>query len=449
MIAARAEPREAGRLKALAFRFGPSAVGLLVFAAMAALFRSGDQDLYFRLLKGWGILPFARPFLDTESVLRAIECWGQGFDVWNPTPCMNGGWYSYSPLLLHAAPLGIGPDDRLAFGFPLVIAFLLSLSALPPCRSWGEVGARVLAVLSAATVFAVERANLDIVVFLLAMLGVCLAVRRDGWRHAGYGVFILAAILKFYPAVLLLLALREHPKIVAATGAAAAIAAAVLLFPSGGGAAEAVKLLPVGSPYTDMFGAMNLPLGLIVLPMAPPGVPWEEVLRMPFPVAAQVMLGALILIAAVIAWRNVRHDVERWPALTPAQAAFLVAGAALIVGCFFAAQNIAYRAIFLLMTLPGLVALARADADRRRSRILLIAGVLFVMWEEFFHHQATALQPAMANVILPAAAEFTFWLIRETVWWWVIARLAALLAAFALSTPLGAVMRREVSRRRA
>lgn len=135
--------------------------------------------------------------------------------------------------------------------------------------------------------------------------------------------------------------------------------------------------------------------------------------------------------------------------MTPAQAAFLVAGAALIVGCFFAAQNIAYRAIFLLMTLPGLVALARADADRRRSRILLIAGVLFVMWEEFFHHQATALQPAMANVILPAAAEFTFWLIRETVWWWVIARLAALLAAFALSTPLGAVMRREVSRRRA
>jgi hypothetical protein len=421
-----------GRLQALAFRFGPSAVGLAVFTAMALLFRFGDWDLYADILRGWGILPYIRPFVDTESILRAIECTRDGFDVWHPTPCMGGGWYSYSPLLLRLAPLGIGIDDRLAFGFPLVIAFLLSLSALPPCRSWSEVAVRTLAVLSAATVFAVERANLDLAIFLLTMAGICLAARRDAWRVAGYGVCIVAAVLKFYPAVLLVLVLRERPRIIAATAAVAVVAAAILLFPSGGGATEAVKLAPIGSPYSDLFGARNLPLGLIVLPAVPQGVPWEQVLRMPLPVPAKVMLTGLTVMAALVAWRNVRRDKAAWPTQSPLEAIALVAGAALIVGCFFAAQNIAYRAIFLLLTLPGLFALTRASGGRRLYS-WLIAGVLFCMWEEFFHHLATALQPALSGVIHPEAVDLVFWLLREAVWWWVIARLMGLLGAFVLT----------------
>lgn len=448
MTAAQTGTRETSRMKALAFRFGPSATGLLVFAAMALLFRFGDQSLYFRILEGWGILPYARPFIDTESVLRAIECWGRGYDVWNPTPCMNGGWYSYSPVLLRASALGIGPDDRLAFGFSLVIAFLMSLSALPPCRSWSELTVRCLAVLSAATVFAVERANLDIAVFLLALAGVCLAARRDAWRHAGYGVFILAAILKFYPAVLLVLALRERPRIIAVTGLAAVVAAAILLFPSDGGAADAMKLAPVGSPYTDMFGAINLPLGLIVLPTAPAGVPWEDVLRQPLPFAARAMLVAAILIAAIVTLRNARRDRVCWYVLAPVQAAFLVAGAALIVGCFLARQNIAYRGIFLLFTLPGLFALMRAGGERRRSYAMLVAGVLLLMWEEFFHHAATELPAAMASIVPPAAVKLGYWLVREAIWWWVVARLAALLGAFIPTREMVTGLRHFVLRRR-
>jgi hypothetical protein len=435
---------ETRRMKALAFRFGPTATGMLVLAGMVLVFRFGDQSLYFGILEGWGILPYERPFLDTESVLRAIDCWGRGYDVWNPTPCMNGGWYSYSPVLLRASAFGIGPDDRPAFGSFFVLVFLLSLAALPPSRSWGELGARCLAVLSAATVFAVERANLDIAIFLLALAGVCLVTRRDAWRHLGYGVFIVAAILKFYPAVLLLLSLRERPRVVALIGLVAVATAAILLFPSDGGAGDALKLAPVGSPYSDMFSATNLPLGLIVLPAAPAGVPWDEVLRQPLPFAARAMLAALILIAAMVAWRNARRDLVHWNVFTPVEASLLVAGAALIVGCFLATQNIAYRGIFLLFTLPGLFALARAGGERRRSYAMLVAGVLFFMWEEFFHHAATGLEPAMASMISPEALKLGFWLLREAVWWWVVARLAALLGVFVVTSEAFTAIRRLV-----
>jgi hypothetical protein len=442
------KPDASGRIQPLAFRFGPSIVGLMAFGAMALLFCFGDRELYLAILRGWGILPIERPFLDTESILRAIACWRSGVDVWHPSPCMNGGWYSYSPLLLHAAVFDIGLDDRVAFGLPLVIVFLVSLSALPPSRSWSEVGVRSLAVLSAATVFAVERANLDVAVFLLTLAGVCLAARRDAWRFAGYGVFILAAVVKFYPAVLLLLVLRERTRIMAAVTAAAALAATILLFPSSGGAPEAVKLAPVGSPYSDLFGARNLPLGLIVLPAAPPDLPWDQVLRMPLPVPAMVMLGALTLAAGAVAWRNVRPDEAAWGLLSAQRAAALVAGAALIVGCFFAAQNIAYRAIFLLLTLPGLFALIRTEGDRRRSYALVIAGVLFCLWEEFFHHAATELQPAIAEIIRPEAADLVFWLVREAVWWWVIARLLSLLGAFILTCKTVISLRQRLLRTR-
>ena len=408
-----------GRLERAAFRFAPGLAGLIAFAGMALFHAHGDRALYAAILEGWGILPYAYPFLDIESILKAIDCRGQGVDVWAPNACMGGGWYSYGPLLVRASVFGLDAGDRLALGFLIAIGFFLALSALPPCRSWAEV-----AVLSAASVFAVERANLDAALFILTVCGVHLVLLPGGFRWAGYGAFVFAALLKFYPAVLMILAARERWRTLAVTGAAAVAGLAALLAFAGGDVATSLRVSPYGSPYTDLFGARNLPLGLIALPMAAPET-YDEVLRSPLPPPALAVYALLAALAATVACRSLRRDMAGWPALPDGHAAFLVAGAVVIAGCFFATQNIAYRAIFLLLTLPGLFALARADGRYR----LLIAGIVFLLWEEFFHH------------LVAGPAEIGFWLFREAVWWWAVARLASLLGAFLLSCPAGRAIR--------
>jgi hypothetical protein len=98
----------------------------------------------------------------------------------------------------------------------------------------------------------------------------------------------------------------------------------------------------------------------------------------------------------------------------------LIAGAAIITFCFFAAQNIIYRAVFLLLTLPGLSALARAH----RRLTPLPAAIALLMWE--------ALPRALLAAFAPSWS-FTFWALREILWWWLVIELGAILLAYMLN----------------
>ena len=162
----------------------------------------------------------------------------------------------YSPLWLALSALPITTDWTPAVGATLVGLFLLSLMLLPLGRGWAQVGIITLATLSGSVAFALERANNDLVIFILATVIIRL-------RWCGYGLAVFAAMLKFYPAVLLALAVRERLCIFIVIGVAAVVALA-------GFAAfyldDLMRVLPSipTTSYFDAyaFGARNLPFGL-------------------------------------------------------------------------------------------------------------------------------------------------------------------------------------------
>ena len=89
-----------------------------------------------------------------------------------------------------------------------------------------------------------------------------------------------------------------------------------------------------------------------------------------------------------------------------------------------------YRAIFLLLTLPGLCQLAVRDNTQK----LLVAAILFLLWEAPFR-DAVALIPGL---------RIAFWLCREGLWWWVAVEFGALNLAF-LSSEINR-LRREAAK---
>src|SRR5205823_1110432 len=210
------------------YRFAPAGSAFAVFLAMSWLYRQGHKEVYAGLLQSWGIVPFQFPFLDISGWLAVWECARQGIDVVSFDPCdvLYRG-YGASPLWMAAAGVPLGVANTTAVGWVLDLVFIASLSLLPPPERLLELLLVLAATLSTMVVFALERANPDVVLFLLALAAGCLAERGPAARMIGYGLALLSALLKYYPIMVLIVLFRERIAVFAAVALAAAGALAV------------------------------------------------------------------------------------------------------------------------------------------------------------------------------------------------------------------------------
>ncbi len=405
-------------------RFVPAGSALAIFLAMSWLYRQGHKEVYDGILQSWGIVPFQFPFLDISGWLAVWECSRQGIDVVSFDPCdiLYRG-YGSSPLWLAAAGVPLGVANTTAVGWALDLVFIASLSLLPPPQRVLELLLMLAATLSTMVVFALERANADVILFLLALATGCLAERGPAARMIGYGLTLLSALLKYYPIMVLVVLFRERIAMFAAVAVAAAGALAAFW------AAYHVEIvrgsaeISTGSYNTDLFAAKNLPflIGMLVEKASAPSrfgaaLGW---------VVTTGLYGGLAGAALAICRRLSRFAELRAAIaeLPDGERVLMVIGGAVIVGCFFTGQSIGYRGIFLLLVMPGLLALSRTAVRGLRALCLGSAIVIvFLMWGE-------CLRQALEG-------GFGFWLLRELGWWWSVSVMLALVADFLRESPV-------------
>jgi hypothetical protein len=413
----------------LGWRLAAPLAAFAVFAALTLVYLAGDRELYRHILQNVGVPAWPSPFLDLGGNLAAWECARLGIDVIVADPCdiMQRG-YNYAPFWMDLAFIPLGPADAGPAGWILGAAFIASLALLPPPRRGIDVALTVAASLSGMVVYAVERANPDLLIFLLALAAGHLAL-RGGWARAGaYLLILLAAMIKYYPITLLVLTARERLPRFVAINAAMLAAAALLVWWYWAPMARGLPLIASG-PYDDpyMFAAKQLPLALAAAAPQVGAAPFYGLLLL----AAALICGALLRDAA---WRDaLRH-------LDPAEQVFLAIGSALIAGCFFAGQSIEYRGIFLLFALPGLLAIARATPSRGTAALARWTALLVVvlMWKGFVR---VALDVALRRSGLAEAAGGAvlgaYWYLKEVLWWWCVAVMLSILLGFVLESPAG------------
>jgi hypothetical protein len=285
--------------------------------------------------------------------------------------------------------------------------------------------------------------------FVFAVIAACCVGGRLPVRGVGYLAILLASLLKFYPAVLFVLLLRERWKIALAIGFATAILLVgfVVVYHD-----ELVRMainLPVTVPPGDGWGAKGLPRGVNdILPdlLAAVGyrAAWVDGL-LETHLAAFVVLVALLL-ASLGTALHLAHRADMIVALDllpPRAGRLLTTGAAAVCGCFFLGQSQQYRAIFLLLALPAfLVLMQSAPAPGLRSVFRWTAGAtLFVLWHYPLRWMVPMLfggtfDPPQGMVFLPAKgwiATYIAWAVMELSWWWVITVLMAILFRFLAS----------------
>jgi hypothetical protein len=429
-----ATPTARGR--ALLIGHGAPAIALLAYLVLGLLYLHLPLASYLALIRGWGA-PVGDPLDDFESVLIAIDCARQGVDVTLPNACMGGGLYQYSPLVLKLAALKVDHGQFVPLALGMDGLFLLSVFALPRPRRWIEFWQLLLAALSSSVLWALESANIDLAIYLLALAGLYLLCRGAGARLLGYALVLGVAAVKFYPACLLLLAVRERPGRFLAIALVSLAAALLLIAAFSTGLGQVMVRLPRGSPFNGMFSADDIPLVLGAI---------ADDLGAPSGIARAVRIGAMLVPlcgCAALVWSWVPTILPRVRTLPPRERTLLVAGSVVIAFCFLAAQNNYYRAIFLFPTLAGLWALergagTRADANRFRFASWLAVALL---WSATFWVGPDMLLDPWLGKYGKRPFLLLIWAVRELLWWWLVGLLVSIVLCFVWDAPILARLR--------
>lgn len=398
------------------------AAAIAIFSIFAIIYNFVGFRAYYNALSIWGIRPWyvkaggSLAFMDGQVVLAAAQCARLGYDVFVINPCeMTGKIFNYSPLWLAISPVSTSPAWRVPLGIGLFGGFALALLLLPRARGWRDTVLLAAGVGSSATAMAVERGNLELVLFVMAVGAASLASRSARPRMAAYGLALTAGLLKYYPLALMLLATREKWRtfLVVALVSLAVVGGYVAL--AWHDLVRAISFVPVDfgefkSGFT--FGAQRAGLAIAEQMRLPDGsgglIRWL------------MSAGALALGIGLGRRSDTGEAIAR---LSEQQKTFLLVGALMILPSFFAAENYYHRAIYLLLVAPVALAM-RSHAQLWHLRYLGPVAII-LMWF-----------PAVMFPLAPKVIVYGRWVAMEALWWGLIVMLLACVTALLLQSRL-------------
>ena len=285
--------------------------------------------LWPRILTSLGIVAYGITYLDSYAILAALDAVRAGRDphLFNPLDTLNR-WHVYSDWWLAMRWLGVGRADNFLVGSTWVGSFAVSCWLAVKPRNLGEVGWMAAMLLSPPFMLAFLRANNDLVIFVLLML--CgLAATGTGWLRQllGVGTLVLATGLKYYPAIaavafLWTRPLRRMPVLVVLALAAAAL-----------------TLLGVWPQLARAQFRIDSGVHTMGAPLLGRELGWSD------RTSQWLSLSVLTLGAAgLVRGRFTTGLASRGE---PRERMLAVLGAILILACFMAGVNYAYRWIFI------------------------------------------------------------------------------------------------------
>jgi hypothetical protein len=322
--------------------------------------------LYPELMGSAGMGPIDRWFLDTHTVLGAMEADWKGYDAYSYNAISGPHWYSHWWFWLGWAH-PTQADTRWVGPLVSFSSYLAAWLVLRP-RTLLELRWSLIVLCSAPLMLGFQRANADMLLFSLLVLCVpAMLSPHRFWRLAGAPLLIvLATGLKYYPATagLILLAVRPPRD----RNLALALCTGLLVLTAISVAPDLIHYtqnVPTSGFYT--FGAPTLFLATGL----DPGL------------AAPLTLAFLALTAWAVLQRS---GLRAWspPAALRGEYLGFILGAVILTGCFVTTVNYVYRWVFLVGMIPFLCRLAVARThpglhNLQKATRLLIA---LALWAE-------------------------------------------------------------------
>jgi hypothetical protein len=313
-------------------------------------------------------------FMDWRYYWIWLDCVRAGAPTDKPCSLGSSIPWAYPTAWLLLAHTDLSAQQAVPLAALLYIGLVATVSYLFAPTSISEVCYDALFLVSPPFVLALERCNMDVLIFILLGLAVALAGRRAVW--GAFGLVWVAALLKIYPGVSLLAFVRK--KVDLFTGGLCVTTLLVYIV----AIRQQLKLvyMTVSQSEYQSFGSPEIFL-ILEKKLEAMGHP-VPLLHSLIPVLAlAVYTVSVAILASVLVHRRIKIGFE--PADGILDWAFPV-GALVYCACWSLGMNFNYRYIFLAMTLPQAWAWASAKSEWRWLYRVYLLAALAKAWLTLF-----------------------------------------------------------------
>lgn len=155
-------------------------------------------------------------FLDLNFLLKYVDCYKNGFNPYIDKNSICIGELNYPLVLLKLfIKLGLGSDHTYLIGFTFIVGFVISVSLLFKKLTIKQFILLLLIFISPPFLLLLERANIDILIFILILISVFYIRKKHSvYRvYLSYLIILIASFLKIFPFFLLPLIFIEKIQI--------------------------------------------------------------------------------------------------------------------------------------------------------------------------------------------------------------------------------------------
>ena len=360
------------KLQTLDGRWITAILVVAYFAVMLLLPRLAHLS-HDRVWNMTGVAAMPTPFVDLGVVVDGSAAYRQQGAAWTEGTVAGYG-YNYPHIWLYSNYLGLNERTLDYFGVALGLAFYAAALVMLGPLTWAEGGLATLCLLSPPVLLAVERGNIDLVVFVLLTIAVCFHRTKPVTAL----LCVVAGVLKVFPAFgLLALVGRPWKKAALWVGSACGLLLVYFLtrLPE---LHEIANATPHKSRLS--YGACAVFIGLFSL--AGPTDLHPTVLTATTYLKGYLLLGAVVALAVGFRPRGIlgRTDADA----TREEFAFKL-GAGLFLGTYLLGTNYDYRLCILLFCLPLLFHARRAatGALTKWAGTAVIILLIYLNWYRF------------------------------------------------------------------
>jgi hypothetical protein len=373
---------------------------LLIFSASSFL-----NIKYYEFWKKLGVPAREDLFADLQVVTSGNECYRLGYNVYIKNPCnpfFHLGAFNYPKVWLSFSQLGLNQSHTFTIGIIIIILFLATFFLFIGRLNYAE-GVIYSAILcSSSVMLAIERANNDLVVFIILSLAIILLINRAGIIHyISYFLFLFASILKIYPIFAFTLLLREPPKKLLRLGCILITSFTLYLVSE----FNNIKLVFQNTPQVTFwsYGSKIIFITLIkdlknflksigidknYLYSLIPDINISKPLALKLLVATVfciLMIIGLLFLRKFLFWNRFELQFEYFNNHLDRQFidSFRV-GASIYLGTFLFSNNWAYRLIFLIFVIPQLLKWIRIQGLFGLLSIFSLICILLTLWIKTF-----------------------------------------------------------------
>jgi len=365
-------------LQGFYLRIALAAVVTLAYAALWTI-NAKPLDLRQNFYQSYFSFPASTPqaFGDLGYYLVWLDCVRAGAPTDQPCSLGSPIPWAYPSAWLWLAHTGLSIRHTVPVAALFYIALIALVSYLFAPRTVFETCYDALFLISPPFVLALERCNMDVLIFFLLGLAVVLARRRA--VLSAFGLVWVAALLKIYPGVSLLAFIRKKSHVLAAGMCAVTL---VVYLEAIRSQLRLVYLIVPRSEW-ESFGSPEL---FLILGKK------LEALGHPAPLLHSVIpafaLAVFTIAVALFAFASVRRnfDTDLKPFDDLAELAFSV-GSLVYCACWALEMNFNYRYIFLALTLPQAWAWASASSRWRRFYGAYLLAALAMAWLTLFQYK--------------------------------------------------------------